>query len=572
MAFMQRLLVLACFVVWCAAGLSSANAQKDAKRDFVSGEIIVGFKTEADASKRPAELQRAAEDGNVILPSGARLSAVRVEQLDKKTVRLICQFSTEGHAWLVGKSALGVLKEYSAILQKDPGIDFAHPNWIVKINRPRIRTPVYLESVGLVSTKSTNATPGFGPNDVVFQRGLHWHYGEASTGMNAMAAWKAKATGDKSVVVAILDTGILPNHPDIAKSENLLRGFDFISQSFYERDDEPGRDADPTDTGDSCSPQGEGSTWHGTHVAGTIGAGHTGNNLGIAGINWAVSVLPVRVLGRCGSGTIDDLAAGIRWAAGLPVENVPPNDHKADIINLSLGINGACAPSDFGVLISAINEARQAGSTVVVAAGNESTNIKETTPAGCSGVISVAASDQRGHLAPYSNYGDVTIVAPGGDLTRDDDGDGVPDGIWSLVAPSDDRPLGVAAYEGTSMATPHVSGAIALAIAQDRSLKWNPDKITDLLRRAIVALPAGACTEPCGPGLLNVKAMLTTPPECPPNKVGPPVTKRYSLWGSILAPVVGWFDAAPFTALGLNRKPHDQGAVSTAGVGDRCAQ
>ncbi len=553
MGCQQRVFILISLLIGCVASIGPTYAQKNAEPDFVSGEIIVGFKTEADATKRLGELQKAANDGATTLPSGVRLSSMQVERLDSKTARLKCQFSTLGHSWLFGKAALSVLKEYAEVLQANPSVVFAHPNWIVKINRPRIKTPIYLDSVGLDSSESEIVAKSFGPDDVVFRKGLHWHYGEAVSGMNAMAAWKARATGDKSVVVAILDTGILPNHPDILGSANLLPGFDFISQAFYERDAEPGRDADPTDTGDSCAAQGEGSTWHGTHVAGTVGVGRTGNNLGIAGINWAVSVLPVRVLGRCGSGTIDDLAAAIRWAAGLPVDKVPPNNHKADVINLSLGMSGTCLPSDFGVLISAIDAARLAGSTVVVAAGNESTDIEDTTPAGCKGVISVAASDQRGYLAPYSNHGAVTIVAPGGDLTRDDDGDGIPDGIWSLVAPSQDKPLGVAAYEGTSMATPHVSGAIALAIAQDPNLKWNPDKITELLTRSYAELPAGACHVPCGPGLLDIKAMLIVHQECPTGRPIGTSANRFSFWGSILTPVVGWFDIAPLSTLRSDR-------------------
>jgi serine protease len=187
---------------------------------------------------------------------------------------------------------------------------------------------------------------------------------------------------------------------------------------------------------------------------------------------------------------------------------VPKNPHKADVINLSLGIRLECQPELVGALVDAINAARKAGSTVVAAAGNEAVDIKGVTPAGCAGVISVAASDQRGYLTPYSNFGNVTIMAPGGDLRRDDDQDNRPDGIWSLVAPSKEHPAGVAAYEGTSMAAPHVAAAIALALTAKPELRGKPDEIAALLTRSVAKRPAGACHKPCGPGLLDAKRMV----------------------------------------------------------------
>jgi serine protease len=242
-------------------------------------------------------------------------------------------------------------------------------------------------------------------------------------------------------------------------------------------------------------------------VSGTIGVAGTDNGVGIAGVNWQVSVLPVRAIGRCG-GTIEDLAAAVRWSAGLDVPDVPRNEHKADIINLSLGIRLACSPQLVGSLLDAIDAARKAGTTVVAAAGNEAVDIKGVTPAGCAGVISVAAADQRGYLTPYSNFGKVTIMAPGGDLHRDDDKDNRPDGIWSLVAPSEKHPAGVAAYEGTSMAAPHVAAAIALTLTAKPELRGKPDEIAALLTRSVAKLPPGACVKPCGPGLLDAKRML----------------------------------------------------------------
>jgi serine protease len=213
-------------------------------------------------------------------------------------------------------------------------------------------------------------------------------------------------------------------------------------------------------------------------------------------------------MGRCGRGTLADLAAAVTWAAGLPVLGVPPNPRKADVINLSLSMGQACQTQNVGLLKQALDDARKAGSIVVAAAGNKKSDIKDVTPAGCKGVISVAASDARGHLAPYSNFGNVTVMAPGGDLDRDDDDDNRPDGIWSLVAPSAEYPSGVAAMEGTSMAAPHVAAAIALALAAKPEFRGKPDEIERLLKRTLARLPPGACRKPCGPGLLDAKAMI----------------------------------------------------------------
>lgn len=377
----------------------------------------------------------------------------------------------------------------------------------LQLERDRIPDPIYLEDMPPDTRVQISRAFPSEPNDPVFRSGLLWHYLPPPNGMNALGAWSV-AKGDNAIVVAVIDTGLLPEHPDIKMSGNVLKGYDFISDPTRSGNTSaPGRSADPTDRGDACPPRLPTSSWHGTHVSGTVGAAGTNNNIGIAGINWHVSVLPVRALGRCG-GTIEDLAAAIRWSAGLDVPDVPKNERKADIINMSLGIRLECTPELVGALRDAIDAARKAGTTVVVAAGNESVDIKGVTPSGCPGVISVAAADQRGYLTPYSNFGNVTLMAPGGDLRRDDDQDNRPDGIWSLVAPSQEHPAGVAAYEGTSMAAPHVTAAIALALQAKPQLRGKPDEIQALLTRSLARLPDGACAKPCGPGLLDAKRMV----------------------------------------------------------------
>ena len=481
-------------------------APRPATRDFVPGQLIVGFKSSVGLERAVTEFEQANQSGG-IAARNAQSASVRVERLGETSAKVSLDFRTRGGAKLSGAAELAVLQEYARLLSQRPEVEYAHPNWILKLQRDRLKDPVHLEDVKPDLRVHTARNLSTEPNDPVFRSGLHWDYLAPPAGMNATGAWPT-AKGDRSIVVAVVDTGLLHNHPDIKGSGNVLDGYDFISDPARKGTSTAGPQADSTDLGDECPAEGNTiPSWHGTHVAGTIGAAMTNNNLDIAGVNWAVSVLPVRALGHCG-GTIEDLAAAIRWSAGLAVPGVPKNEHKADIINLSIGIGLACRQQDLGLLIQALDAARKAGSIVVVAAGNEAVDIKDVTPAGCDGVISVAASDQRGHLTPYSNYGNVTLIAPGGDLTRDDDNDGRPDGIWSLVAPSDKYPSGVAAYEGTSMATPHVSAAIALALSVKPNLRGKPDEIQNLLTRSVAQLPQDACSKPCGAGLLDAKRMV----------------------------------------------------------------
>jgi len=324
------------------------------------------------------------------------------------------------------------------------------------------------------------------------------------------------------------------NHPDIAGSKNLAPGFDMVSDVMMGNDGD-GRDADPNDPGDKCD-LGDATvqdTFHGTHVAGTIGLASTDNAAGVAGGAWNVTIVPVRALGRCG-GRLSDINDGIRWAAGaVPARNAAGeevwNKNPADIINLSIGLFEPCPAS----MQAAIDDAVAAGAIVVAAAGNARVDTKYFAPGGCRNVISVAASDARGILTPYSNFGDgVTIMAPGGDLTRDDDGDGRPDGILSTKYSKgcyDPAKPGVKvdqcyyAYEnGTSMAAPHISAALAL-------LKTKfPQAVPSELRSRLLAastprqalqcsgkcssypgtqpIPGqdGMCFRPCGGAMLNL--------------------------------------------------------------------
>lgn len=325
---------------------------------------------------------------------------------------------------------------------------------------------------------------GGAPNDPLF--GLQWHFRDngAATGQSGGGAgfsgfWtKAKDKGSRDVVVAVVDTGLQMNHPDIKGSPNLAPGYDMVSDPMMGNDGD-GRDNDPNDPGDKCDQTSTttSDTFHGTHVAGTIGVASTNNAAGVAGGNWDVTIVPVRALGRCG-GKLSDINDAIRWAAGtVPARDTQGreiwNSHPADIINLSIGLFEPCPAS----MQAAINDATAAGAIVVAAAGNARVDVKYFAPGGCDNVISVAANDARGVLTPYSNYGaKVAIMAPGGDMSRDDDKDGRPDGVLSTkfakncidpAKPGASVAQCYYSYEnGTSMAAPHVSAALALLKAK----------------------------------------------------------------------------------------------------------
>lgn len=388
--------------------------------------------------------------------------------------------------------------------------------------------------------KQPTATIGLGPNDPLF--GLQWHLkdngaaaGQSPGGAGFSNFWtRAKQTGSRSVTVAVIDTGLQMNHPDIKNSANVAKGYDMVSDPMMGNDGD-GRDDDPNDPGDRCDPNDPNSrdTFHGTHVAGIIGAAATNNAAGIAGGAWDVTIVPVRALGRCG-GRLSDINDAIRWAAGrVPARDAQGgevwNEHPADIINLSVGLFEPCPAS----MQAAIDDAVAAGAVVVAAAGNARVDTQYFAPGGCRNVISVAASDARGVLTPYSNYGaNVTIMAPGGDMTRDDDGDGRPDGVLSTKFSTscyDPARPGVAvaecyyAYEnGTSMAAPHV--AAALALLKSKFPTAVPSELRTRLLQATMprteqqcsgsfanypgAAPipgqAGMCSRPCGGAMLNL--------------------------------------------------------------------
>ncbi|MFC9793881.1 S8 family serine peptidase [Streptomyces sp. NPDC057695] len=353
------------------------------------------------------------------------------------------------------------------------------------------------------------------PNDTDYAK--QWDLFEPTGGMNVPAAWD-KTTGS-GVTVAVIDTGYAA-HSDLAT--NIVSGYDFISTSADARDGN-GRDADAKDEGDWNATDNEcgtgskasNSSWHGTHVAGTIGA-VTNNTKGIAGIAYNAKIQPVRVLGKCG-GSSADIADAITWASGGSVPGAPANATPAKVINLSLGGASATCPS---VYQNAINGAVSRGTTVVVAAGNSNANASGFTPANCANVINVASTNREGNRSYYSNFGSIVdVAAPGGETRRATDTPGTvttpENGIYSTLnsGATTQSSENFKPYQGTSMAAPHIAGLAALLKSAKTSL--TPAEIETAIKTNARPLP-GTCTGGCGTGIADtaktVNAVTTTTP------------------------------------------------------------
>ena len=308
-------------------------------------------------------------------------------------------------------------------------------------------------------TTAVEPLPG-APNDSRW--GQQWNLAtNPGVGVGVREAWRYGR--GKGTVLAVVDSGIIA-HPEF--EGRILPGYDFVSSAKYANDGD-GRDADATDPGDWVSKEevdsGEfnedcpesPSDWHGTHVAG-IALAAANNGVGIAGIAPLAKLLPVRVIGKCG-GTDRDLIDGMRWAAGLEVSGVPVNENPADVINLSLGGEQPCS----GSLQSAVDEITALGVMIVASVGNEAKDASLYSPANCFGTATVGALTVSGTLATYSNFGNfVDVGAPGGD-TGSQIISTVDRGTTTAIGP------GYAAYRGTSMAAPHLSGVLLIARGYD---------------------------------------------------------------------------------------------------------
>jgi serine protease len=356
--------------------------------------------------------------------------------------------------------------------------------------------------------------PNFVPNDPLYAQ--QWHYKNGPGGVNLEPAWDInKGAG---TVVAVIDTGITP-HSEFAGQ--LVPGYDFIADLPTAVDGD-GRDADPNDPGDwslagECGFFAEDSSWHGTHVAGTIAA-LTNNGAGVAGVAPEAKVLPIRGLGKCG-GFLSDIADGVVWASGGTVAGVPANANPAEVINMSLGGGGACSVA----FQTAIDSAVSRGSTVVVAAGNSGGDAATQQPASCNNVIAVAAVGPTGAKAGYSSFGPVVdVAAPGGTNAAP-----ATDNVLSTLnlGTTVQAAQGYAWYSGTSMASPHVAGIAALIQSASTTPK-TPAQVKKIIENTAYAnggFPAGCSyAAPCGAGIADATAAVRVANGTDPLPADPP--------------------------------------------------
>jgi serine protease len=423
-------------------------------------------------------------------------------------------------------------------------------------NVAHVEPDVMLHAIKDFKSATSMAAADFTPNDTYYAP-YQWHFragdGTSTTVGSDTTAFANKGGADvakawdladgSGVTVAVIDTG-LTHHPDIDTSLGDA-GYDFTSVALVSGRDTDGRVAGGWDTGDwttgsaylasngGCTdpndpnaPLPEASSWHGTHVSGTI-AELTNNNSGMAGSAFNAKVLPVRALGHCG-GFTSDIADAIEWASGGSVDGVPDNTTPVQAINMSLGGSGACSASD--VTGTAIADAVGRGVAVVVAAGNSGADAVNFTPASCPGVIAVGSVGIAGKRAFYSNFGTtVALAAPGGGIYANDasSGTSTPDAgfVWSAVnggaTTVDESNYTYQGFAGTSQATPHVTGTIALVISAVKAAglpALSPADLKTLLTSTVRAFPATP-DQKIGAGIVDTYAAVnqaiggqTTPP------------------------------------------------------------
>ncbi len=329
----------------------------------------------------------------------------------------------------------------------------------------------------------------FTPNDTYYS--YQWHFPM----IQMQQAWN-QSTG-AGATVAVVDTGVAyetygsyQQAPDLAGT-TFVPGYDFINNDTHPNDDNS----------------------HGTHVTGTI-AQTTNNSQGTAGIAFGARIMPVKVLDAGGTGTSWQVAQGIQWAT----------DHGANVINLSLG-----SSSGSSVEQDAVQYAYDHGVTVVASAGNGGTSSVQY-PAAYSVVISVGAVRYDEALSYYSEHGPaLDVVAPGGDTSVDQNGDGYGDGVLQQTFnPSTQDPTDFRYYffQGTSMASPHVTGAAALLIA--KGVATTPDEIRTALESTAKDLGSSGRDNTYGYGLIQVADALAwnggSPVSPTPTPTGPTPT------------------------------------------------
>ncbi len=420
--------VLVSLLVLTFSGISFAR-----RGSFVEGEFIVKFKSE--------------------------VSVATVTTINRRHGTSTLSVSKQGQFSRLSVPSGKTVEELVAAYNENPDVEYAEPDYI--------------------------AHAFWAPDDPLYS--YQWNfYNNKYGGINMESAWEV-STGDISVIVAVVDTGVAyEDYEDVSGSgrgrnstviyeqapdlynTNFVAGYDFVNNDSHPNDDEG----------------------HGTHVTGTV-AQSTNNGTGVAGIAFSTSIMPVKVLDDKGSGTYSDIADGIYYAA----------NNGADVITMSLG-----GSSTSTTMEDAVAYAYRKGVTIVAAAGNDGKNVVSYPAAYNRYVIAVGATRYDETLSYYSNYGpDLDIVAPGGDTNVDQNGDGYEDGILQQTFGNSPTDWGYFLYQGTSMATPHVAGTAALVIANG---VIGPDNVREVLQSTAKDLGAPGWDPIYGWGRVDAAAAL----------------------------------------------------------------
>lgn len=445
--------------------------------------------------------------GNANLP-GASLAAAL--QQSEPTGRLIIKYN---FAEKPGQSPRGSQKVNRSILRENRRLALQRK---LSDTRELVESTTSTESIAQLKAQADRLTsqsdiayasveyrryPLLEPNDPLYQGsqnpGDQSYLFDGDYSVHAPGAWDI-TTGSENSIIGIIDTGILPEHIDLANRSVDGLGYDFVSadgpQDFFSANDGDGRDPDPGDPGDSCN--GFSSSWHGTSVS-SVAAGNSNNGQGIAGIDWNARLLHARALGICG-GTDADIIDAVRWSAGLSVDGVPDNPTPVNVVNLSLGGATECTRAWQDV----IDELGELGIVFVLAAGNEALNALRISPANCANVVAVGSSTPDGSIdRGFSNHGlKVTISTNGRDL--------VVAANTGFNGPDEDNNF-YRTETGTSFSAAIISGGISLMHSLDPNL--GPSEIRALLYES--ATPFASDTEcdlyNCGGGVLNLSRALT---------------------------------------------------------------
>jgi serine protease len=479
--------LLGALMVWSGAAQAERVSPRPTRLpdEPLAARVIVKFKN-ADSARKQVLSARSAADVKAQDAAVAQALAQRASALGQRHgFALRAASAIDDRTQVVTTDSIDS-KALAARLAADPDVEYAVPDG----RKQRLVVP---NDPMFVPTASLPNGPAAGqwylkpPAANTLTTGS-----EVISSINAQGAWDI-TTGHNSVVVAVLDTGVRKDHPDLAGK--LLPGYDMITDVSVANDGN-GRDADASDPGDWITSTDKTTTafkdcdiadssWHGTMTAGLVGAA-TNNATGMAGSGWNVKVLPVRVLGKC-FGYDSDIIAAMRWSAGLHVTGVPDNPTPAKVINLSLGGDGACNSA----YTSAISEITATGAVIVAAAGN-TTGRAVNNPANCAGVIGVAAVRHIGTKVGFSDVGpEIAVAAPGGNcvnvsgtclfpiLTTANAGTQGPSG--SIY--TDGNNISV----GTSFSAPLVAGTAALMMTANRSL--TPAAVISAIKSTARAFP-----------------------------------------------------------------------------------